>query len=90
MGAIEEFGSDLPALMADIEYQFKALNDVKTKLKVQSAEVIARWSDYFAKQQADLRSAQDMLNRISNVPVSETPKIPAVNPGVSTLPKTGT
>lgn len=90
MGAIEEFGSDLQGLTADIENQFKTLNEMKLKLREQSNTVAGNWSDYFAKQKADLTKAQDALNRISNLPVSETPKIPVVNPGVSTLPKTGT
>lgn len=86
MGAIEEFASDITALSADIENQFKSLNDMKLAVRQQSNDVAARWSDYFARQKADLQKAQDMLNRISNIPLSETsPKTPT-GAALSTVP----
>lgn len=73
MSAVDDFASDVNGLVADIEAQFKTLNDMKGKIKDQANTVAAGWSSYFAAQREGLQKAQDALNRISNAPVSQTP-----------------
>lgn len=87
MSSIDEFAGDVNGVVADIEAQFKSLSDMKTALSKQANEVAARWSDYFAAQKHAMQKAQDALNRISNVPLSETPKTVPTSGALSQIPK---
>lgn len=77
MSSIDEFADGLGGVLADIEMQFRSLSDLKLQVQTQANEVTANWSNYFAAQRAALTKAQDTLNRISNVPLTETPKVEA-------------
>lgn len=75
MSSIDEFADGLGGALADIEMQFRALNDMKLQVQKQAGEVTTNWSNYFAAQRESLQRAQDALNRISNVPVTQVPKV---------------
>ena len=86
MSSIDNFSSDLAGLMADIENQFKSLNEVKEALRTQANDVAGDWSDYFASKKAELQAAKDALNRISNIPVSGIPPKLPVSGALSGVP----
>lgn len=82
MGAIDDFGSDVNNIIADLNDQFKALNDAKRKLQERGNTIATKWSDYFQAQAKSIAAAEDALNRISNVPLSSAP---TSEPGVQPL-----
>lgn len=86
MSAIDEFASDVNGIIADMEAQFKVLQDTKAALKTQGNTLAANWAQYFAAQKAAMQKAQDALNRISNVPLSETSPPAATNGALSSIP----
>lgn len=86
MSHIDEFASDVNAIIADLNAQFGALNDMKVALKTQGNDIAAQWSQYFTDQKQAMQAAQDALNRISNVPLSTvSPPIPTSGP-ISGIP----
>lgn len=72
MSALDEFASDVDGIIADLNAQAAVLNDRKTKLKERGNDVLARWAQHFSDQEASLTRAESALNRISNVPLSES------------------
>lgn len=86
MGALDEFASDVNVIVADLNAQFSVLNDRKLALRTQGNAVAAKWAVYLDGQKAAMTKAEDALNRISNVPLSETPKTPPAGGGLSTIP----
>lgn len=86
MSAIDEFASDVNGILADIEMQFRSLQDMKADVKSRGNELAANWAHYFAAQKAAMQKAQDALNRISNVPLSETSPPVVTNGALSAIP----
>jgi hypothetical protein len=98
MGAIDEFGSDVNSILADLNAQFGALNDAKAKLKQRGGDIAQRWAEYFQDQAKAIAAAEAALNKVSNVPlaassppsvtpVSQVPLASNPNAAISSLPR---
>lgn len=86
MSAIDEFAADVNGVIADIEAQFKTLQDTKAALKKQGNDLAFNWAAYFAAQKVAMQKAQDALNRLSNAPLSETSPPTVTNGALSSIP----
>ncbi len=86
MGALDEFASDVNGIVADLNTQFAVLQDKKLALRDKGNAVAAKWNEYLTKQATAMQAAEDALNRISNVPLSETPKPPPTGGALSSIP----
>jgi hypothetical protein len=87
VGAIDEFGSDITAITADLDVVFKVLNDKKAKLKQRGNDVAMGWAKFFDAQNQAITAAENALNRVTNAPVMETPVVqPPADVGISAVP----
>lgn len=89
MSAIDEFASDVNGVLADLNAQFGVLNDRKQGLKSKGGDIAQRWAQHFDEQARAMQTAEDALNRISNVPLSSTSPAAPVNGALSTIPVKG-
>lgn len=87
MSAIDEFANDLNVTLADLDAQFKELNIRKQKVKERGAEVALRWKQFFAEKDRAISAAEDALNRVSNVPVSQQPPVLPKDVPLTMVPK---
>ena len=87
MSAIDEFGSDVNTILADLEAQFKKLNAAKQDLKTRGGEVAGRWAQHFAVQAKAINDAEIALNRISNAPLTSVSPAVSNSGPLSSIPK---
>lgn len=87
MGAIDEFGSDVNGIIADLNAQFKVLNDAKANLKQRGGEIAQKWAEYFTEQTKAVAAAEAALNRISNIPLSSVSQTTPTSEPISQIPK---
>lgn len=89
MGQLDSFAEDVNSTISDLNTVFGALNVRKQRLRDRGAEIASKWVAHFDGQEAALKAAEDALNRISNVPLSEAKPAPPKEQTLSEAQKNG-
>jgi chromosome condensin MukBEF ATPase and DNA-binding subunit MukB len=86
VGALDEFAGDVNGIIADINAQFSVLQEKKLALRDKGNALAAKWNEYLTAQAKAMQTADDALNRISNLPLSETSPAAPTSGALSTVP----